>query len=150
MKNIFVILIGLLFVVIGIIFFVTGKAKAKRCTIDAIGTVVEIIETRSRDSDGNYKYSYCPVVRYQAGDRTVTKESNISSSTGSTLDLGGISISSSKSKYNVNDKIEIMYNPDNVEEFLIKGDNDSNLLAIIFIFIGSIAVIFGFGIIKPS
>lgn len=147
MKKVLVVLVGLLFVGIGIFVLVSGNAKVKRCTVETVGMVVEIKEERTTDSEGDYQYTYYPVIRYQAGDRTITKQSSSGSSSNSRLSLGAVSFSSSKSKYSVNDSIEIMYNPDNVEEFIIKGDKGSNIIGIVFIVLGSLAAVLG--IIKP-
>lgn len=147
MKKILVVIIGLLFVGIGIFILVNGNEKNKRCTEETVGTVVEIKEEKSRDDDGGYKYTYYPIIRYQAGDRTITKQSSTSKSSSSSFSIGGIGFSSSNSTYNVNDSIEILYNPNNVEEFIIKGDKSYNFIGIVFIFLGGLASILG--IIKP-
>ena len=147
MKKILIVLFGILFVGIGIFVLINGNAKVKRCTVDAVGTVVEIKEEWSRDSDGNDKYTYYPVIRYQAGNKTITKQSSSGSSSSSRVSLGAVSLSSSHSKYSVNDRIDILYNPNNVEEFIIKGDKGLSFIGIIFIALGALAAIFG--IIKP-
>ena len=143
MKRVLIVLIGLLFIGTGIFTLVSGNAKAKRCSVAAVGTVIEIQKERTTDSDGNHKYTYFPVIEYQAGDRTITKRSNSDSSSKFSFSIGGASVSSSKSKYNINDSIDIMYNPDNVEEFIIKGDKGPNFIGIFFIFLGALAAICG-------
>lgn len=146
MKKIFVILTGLLFVGIGIFLLVNGNAKNKRCTVETIGTVTEIKEDRSTDSNGDYTYTYYPIITYEVGEKVITKQSNIGTAMGSNLRLNKhVSISSEHSKYSVNDKIDILYNPDNVEEFIIKGEttNSTNFIGIISIVLGSLAAILG-------
>lgn len=132
MKKILVILTGLIFVGIGIYFYVNGKALSKRCTVEAVGTVVNIkVEESLEDDDGYTRtvYTFYPVIEYKAGDKTVSKQS----STGS----------SSSSQYNVNDKLDILYNPNDVEEYIIKGDTSSNFIGILFIVAGVVVAIVG-------
>ena len=144
MKKILVILTGIVFVVIGIFVTVRENAKIKRCSVETVGTVVEIKEEWSTDSEGENYLTYYPVIRYQAGDMTVTKQSTSSASNDSTLSVGGIVVTSHKSKYNVNDSITVFYNPDNIEEFMIKDEKKTNtILAIVFIGLGALATILG-------
>ena len=129
MRKIFAVLFGILFVVIGILVLVYGNAKVKRCTQETIGTIVDIKEEWSRDSDGNGKYTYYPIIRYQVGERTITKQSNVGTTSNTGYSFGGgVTVSFNNSKYNINDTIQVSYNPDNVEEFIIKGEKNHNLI----------------------
>ena len=128
MKKIIVIIVGILFAAIGIFLFISGKNQEKRCTVETVGTVIEIIEDISTDSDGDETHSYYPVIEYKVGDKIISKKS----STGS-----------NPSKYHVNDKIAILYNPDKIDEYIIKGDKTSNILGIAFAVAGSIVAIIG-------
>ena len=69
-------LVGVIFIVVGIYVLTNGANKSKRCTVETVGMVVEIKEERTTDSEGDYQYTYYPVIRYQAGDRTITKQRN--------------------------------------------------------------------------
>ena len=128
MRKIFVILFGIIFAGIGIFLLINGNELKKRCTAETVGTVVEIVREESTDSDGDMEYTYYPIIEYKAGDSVINRKS---------------SAGSSSSKYNVNDKVDILYNPNKAEEFIIKGDNSSNILGIIFIVVGIIVAIFG-------
>ena len=144
MKRIIFVLVGLLFVGVGIWTLKSGNELAKRCTQKTTGTVVEIIEEKSIDSEGHNKYKYYPVIRYQVGNKVITKKGNSGFSNNTRVNIAdGIVLSSSHSKYKVNDSVEILYNPDNVEEFIIKGDRSTNLAGIIPIVLGSLAAILG-------
>ena len=140
MKNkIFVILFGILAIGVGIFLLVSGNNKAKRCTSEAVGTVNEIIEEKEEttDEDGaivsdTYTYTYFPVIEYKAGDKTVNKRSETGYG--------------SKDKYKVGDNIDILYDPNNPEEYIIKNDKSSNIIGIVFIAAG--VIVTGIGIIK--
>ena len=129
MRRLFVILFGVVFVAVGVFVFVRGNNIQKRCTEEIVGTVVEIEREISTDSDGYQEYMYYPVIEYKAGEETVTKKYNVGSG---------------NSKYNLEDKVTVLYNPDNVEEYIIKGDKSSNLIGIVFIVLGAVVVVAGF------
>ena len=127
MKRFMGILIGIIVIGVGIFTFISGKNLEKRCTATAVGTVVEMHEDISSDTH-SVTHTYYPVIEYQVGDRTVKKQS---------------SSGSSSPRYNINEKVDILYNPDNVEEYIIKGDTNSNFMGIIFIVVGVVVVILG-------
>lgn len=133
MKKILVILVGIVIVGVGIFSLVSAKGLSKRCTVEAVGTVTEIKveESFEEDHDGvtRTSYTYYPVIEYNAGDQIVSKQSNNGSGS---------------PNYKVNDKIDILYNPDNVEEYIIKGDKSSNIVGIVFVAVGVVVAIFGF------
>ena len=126
MQKLKVIIIGIVFLAVGIFMFVKGNAQAKRCTEEAVGKVVEMHEDVSTDSDGQITYTYYPIIEYTAGDKTVSKQSDTGSS-----------------NYKINDSVTILYNPDNVEEYVIKGDNSSNIFGIAFIALGAVTLVIG-------
>ena len=122
-------LVGLIFVVVGIFVLKQDEGLQQRCTEETIGTVVEVIRETSYDTDDGYVDTYYPVIEYKVGDRTITKKSNIGESS---------------SKYTVGQQIEICYNPNNVEEYFIKGDTSLDLMGKLFIALGSVAVAVAF------
>ena len=127
MRRFFLIIFAIFFIGIGIFVLVHGNGLAKRCTEEAIGTVVNVIKEDSTDSDGFTSYTYTPVIEYKVGEKTITKRAG--SGSGSP-------------EYQINDTIDILYNPNNVEEFIIKGES-STLFGIIFIVVGAIAFLVG-------
>ena len=132
MKKLLIILSGMVVLAVGIFLFISEKGLAKRCTTEAVGTVVDIkVEENLEEDDGITRttYTYFPIIEYNAGDKAVSKQSTTGSS--------------GSPSYNVNDKIDILYNPNNVEEFIIKGDTTSNILSIVFIAVGVIIVFIG-------
>ena len=128
MKKIFVILFGLIFVGVGAFMLIKDNDLAKRCTASAEGTVIEIITEDSTDEDGFTQYTYYPVIQYTANGKNVSKKS---------------SSGSNPSKYNVNDKVNILYDPNKIEDYMIDGDKTTSFLGIIFIVAGIVVAIIG-------
>ena len=128
MKRVLPVILGIVIIAVGVFLTIKSKDLEKKCTAEAVGTVVEIVREETQDEDNFTRYTYYPVIEYKAGDRTVTKQSSTGSGT---------------SEYNVNDKIDILYNPDNVEEYIIKGDKTSNIIGIIFIVVGIVVSVLG-------
>lgn len=128
MKKTFVILFGIVFVGIGAFMLIKGNDLVKRCTARTEGTVVEIITEDSTDDDGFTQYTYYPVIQYTVEGKTVSKKS---------------SSGSNPSKYNVNDKVGILYDPNKVEDYIIEGDKTTNFLGVIFVVAGIAVAIIG-------
>ena len=72
-----------------------------------------------------------PIVQYEASGRTIEKRSDSGSNV---------------PEYRINDKIEIMYNPNNTEEFIISGAN-LNITWIILVGLGIVFTAVGFFVI---
>ena len=121
MRKIFTILFLLVFIGIGIFVISKGNHLRKACTVEAIAKVVEIRTTTSAE-DGD---SYYPVLEYNANGQIMREES---------------SIGSSNQEYQINDNVDILYNPENPKEFLIKGEFDIRILGIIFVVLGIFAL----------
>lgn len=129
MKKLLGVIAGILFSVGGIAVIIIGINQEKRCTVEAVGTVVEIehkMTTDTEDGITRTDYIYYPVIQYQAGEKTVTKKSSEGSN--------------NSSDYWVNKKVNIKYNPNNVEEYTIKGSPTINIVGIVFIIGGAIIV----------
>ena len=39
------------------------------------------------------------------------------------------------------EKVEILYNPNKIDEYIIKGDNTSGILGIVFIVVGAVLLV---------
>lgn len=129
MRIIKVLLFGILFVAIGVFLLAKENDIAKKCTEPILGTVVKIEESESYDSEsGEYTYTYYPVIQYETKEKTVIKKYNFGTS---------------RSKYSIGDKVNILYNPNNVEEYTIEGDSSLKLFGIIFIVAGVLVTVFG-------
>ena len=128
-KKIIVIVLSLLFLGIGIYTIKTSNAKAERCTEETSGVVVNVIEETSKDSDGNISRHYYPVLEYQVGEEIAHEKYSVGSG--------------NSSKYRVGDEIDILYNPSNNEEFIIKGDSTLKILGYAFTGMGALFAILG-------
>lgn len=127
-RRLLFIIVGIVALGIGIFVMVNGSRLAKVCTAEATGTVVGILREESTDSDGFTSISYVPQIEYKVGEQLVTAKGNGSSNA---------------SDHKVGDQVEILYNPNNVEEYIIKGDNSSNIGGIIWIVLGVIVLLVG-------
>ena len=132
-KKIIVVLVGVLFLAVGIFMLAQGNDLAKRCTAETMGTVINLEKEESTDSDGYISYTYYPIFEYQVGEKTISQKGRMGSS---------------NPKYHINDTVELLYDPDKPEDFVIKGDKSSNLMGIIFIVAGVALV--AVGVIKKD
>ena len=127
-AGILFIVVGFVFIIAGIIAMIQGNILELRCTEKTTGTVVENVIEKSYNSK-NTSYLYFPVIEYQVGDRIISQKS---------------SSGQNPPKYKVGEQVEVYYNPNNVEEYIIKGDSTPKFLGILFVVLGSIAVAVGF------
>ncbi len=122
-KNI-IIIISICSIVVGIYLIYNRVSIMKKCSVETIGEVVDITNKLFNTSKRRHYYKLYPVISYQAGDRTIIKENRDSSS-----------------KYERKDKVYVLYNPNNVEEYIIKGDNRKIIIGIFYITAGVIVCI---------
>ena len=127
-KSSIILIIGIavVFIIAGIVVIFLNSGLQMKCTEQTTGTVVDIVCKEYHDSDTGFTYSYFPVIEYQAGDRTITQMSNSGEY---------------PSRYKVGDQVEICYNPNDVEQYIIKGDSSANYIGFACVGLGLIAVI---------
>ena len=128
LRRFLLLIIGIISVGMGIFIMISGSKLAKVCTEETTGTVVGILREEETDSEGFTSISYVPQIEYQIGEQLVSVKGKGSSNA---------------SEYQVGDEIEIKYNPENVQEYIIKGDNSANIGGIIWICIGIIVLLIG-------
>ena len=116
-------LVGVLLLGLGVFFYFRAGELIKVCTEKTTATVVSMREdfTSDADTDG-MRYVYYPVIEYEAAGATVKGEL----------------AASNPPAYSVNDKVEILYNPNKTSEFIVAGENQ-NLTWIIF---GALGLVF--------
>ena len=121
MKKILPIIVGLLAIAIGIFCIIYNNSLTKRCTEKVTATIIEIIEEQEIDEDNHVSYTYYPILRYEVNERPMEQRSSSNINT---------------NKYKVGDKLNIMYNPNKPEEFIIDGEKH-------LLYIGLAAIIGG-------
>ena len=120
-------ILGVVLMGVGVYSYFRAGELVKVCTEKAVATVVDMREDIDTSSEG-MRYMYYPIVSYEADGRTIEKE------------LGG---GSNTPAYRINDKIDILYNPAKVEEFIVAGENQN----ITWIILGGLGlVLLGVGV----
>ena len=100
------IIIYIAMILLGGALIVMQAGKSRRCTEETAATVVGT-ERRTRRSRGRTSTEYHPVLEFAAKDQTVRKAAENSSMF--------------RGKYKEGDSLTIRYNPENPEEFIVKG-----------------------------
>ena len=126
-KSLFLI-VGLIFVVVAI-WAITSEVKSrKNCTQETTAVVVDYEKDDHIDSNGKRSNSYFPIVKYQV--KGISYKEKYTTGSG-------------RKKYKIEEEVQIAYNPNDVREFYIKGDNGPFIIGGVFIFLGTVAVIVG-------
>lgn len=128
MRRFLVLLVGVIFLAVGIFILVKNNRLAKECTEKAVAKVVDMETEINTDTDSASPYYYYPVVEYEAGGKKVTVR----------MDSG-----SSTPEYNLGEEVKILYNPNNVEEFIVEGEKGSKIFSIVFIVLGGLVSLYG-------
>ena len=128
MQRFLGIIVGVIFIVVGVFMYIKNNYLVKNCTVEAVATVVDMKQEFSTDDTGG-SYMYYPIIEYEANGNTVRVVTDNGSST---------------PQYNINDKINILYNPNKTKEYIVKGDKSSNIFSIVFMVLG--VLITGYGI----
>ena len=124
MQKYLVFIIGVIFLAVSGFMYYRNNNLVKNCTIETSATVVDMKEEIS-NSDSTTTYTYYPIIEYTANNEIVRE----------TINLG-----SSRPAYDINEKITILYNPNKINEFIVKGDKSSNILSIVFLILGISAI----------
>lgn len=105
--------VGFVFILLGALSLKKTKEKSARCVAPAVGRVVRV-DTEYEENDGNThkKVSYVPVFQYIVNGNPVESPSNISSS--------------DKNAYKEGDTADILFNPSNPSEFVIKDKSEKS------------------------
>jgi hypothetical protein len=120
MKKFVGILVGIIFLGVGIFMYFQNARLAKVCTEEATATVVDMKEEMETDEDV-VRYIYYPIIEYKVNGKIVK----------STMSSG-----STTPSYSINDTLTILYNPNKNTEFIIKGDKTSNIFSFVMIGLG--------------
>ena len=120
MKRFLPLLVGVIFLAVGIFMFFRNQYLVKNCTEEVVATVVNMKEDISTDDDGT-RYLYYPIIEYMAGREKVSVQ----------MDSG-----SNPPAYSIGDTVTILYNPNKVKEFIVKGEQTTNIFSIVFMILG--------------
>lgn len=102
-------LIGGLFIAAGLFLAISTIYRNGKCTEPATAHVCRIVEERSYDSEtGGYSVAYYPVFQFFAKDGTLVEAK-------ATVGRGSV-------KCQVNDTVELRYNPDKPEQIAVSKD----------------------------
>lgn len=116
-------LIALFFFVIGGINLVSQLNKRKNCNVLCSGTIVEV---QRRTRKGRRRFT--PIYEFTAGGKHIRGDGDVLSTT-------------RRKKYQVGDIVEILYNPENPDEFRVPGKNELLVLSILFLILGICTII---------
>ncbi len=120
MKKFLPLLVGVIFLAVGIFMFFRNQYLVKNCTEEVVATVVNMKEDISTDDDGA-RYLYYPIIEYRAGREKVSVQ----------MDSG-----SNPPAYSIGDTVTILYNPNKVKEFIVKGEQTTSIFSIVFMILG--------------
>ncbi len=120
MQRYIILICGVFFLGIGVFLYMRNQSLIKNCTVETEATVVDMKQDLSTDDTGA-TYMYYPIIEYKAGENTVRVTMEKASNT---------------PEYNINQKITILYNPNKVKQFIVKGEKSSAIFSIIFMAIG--------------
>ena len=127
MQKIIGVIVGIILIAAGIFLYIKNEHLAKVCTKEAEALVVDMKQDMQSDENG-ITYMYYPIIEYEVNGSKVK----------STFENG-----SSTPAYAINTKLTILYNPDKVEEFIVKGEGNNQIFSIVFIALGVIVTIGG-------
>ena len=128
MQRFMCLIVGVIFLAVGVFMFVRNNRLEKNCTAEAQATVVDMKEEVNTDSDAATNYTYYPIVEYTAGETAVR----------AVMDDG-----SSTPAYDIGEKVTILYNPNKINEFMVKGAISSKIISYVLMALGALISIFG-------
>lgn len=118
---------GIISIIVAIVVLRIGKGKENRCTVETQATIVAVEQNSDFDFEkSTYTYSYYPVIEYKIEEKTVRKQCKYLEKEYNTFKIGN--------------QISILYNPDNIEEYII-SKNNTIVYTSYFIFAFGIAVL---------
>ena len=123
-------LVGIVIVLIGILSIRKGSHTKNRCTASAVIVEVQAEKDEAGSENTHKKYIYTPIYEFVAGGKTIRKN-------------GGI-YSHNKREFNVGDTVEVKYNPDKPEEFLVNGKSSGKSFGIALLLFGLVIIAIAF------
>lgn len=125
---------GIVLLAFGVISIIKELKRSARCTEHTPGYVVDVIKDQRINDDGNKtkRYSYTPVFEYMIDGKTFRSQSNVSTG--------------DKYEYKIGDSVNILYNPQQPDEFLIKGKSKKSGIGfgVVLTLLGILIIALGF------
>jgi hypothetical protein len=119
-----VVAFALIFLAIGVRGIIKRRGLMERCSAEVTGKVdsFERKESSSSDDDDDddtrsINYTYYPVFSYQVAGKQFVKRSNVGTG---------------HPRFDVGQSVEVSYNPDNPDEYLILDDRSSKMINYVF------------------
>lgn len=135
MKRFLIAITGVLMLAAGVFLLIKQNNLSKVCTAETTATVVDFKQEFDSDSESSSIYTYYPIVEFQAGGQPVR----------ATLDRG-----SAEPAYDVDAKIDILYNPADPQQVIVKGDASPNIMGVAISVLGGLVTVYGlYAAFKP-
>lgn len=124
------ILVGVGFIVVGVIVILLGTRKNMRCSGRTVGRIIGVRESHETDDEGFNHYIYSPQFEYVVNGQIYRGEGNKGYSKSNKIRIGG--------------NINVFYNPNKPEEHFTKGGGFIlPFLGIMMIIVGAICIYSG-------
>ena len=124
------ILVGVGFIVVGVIVILFGIRKNMRCSGRTVGRIIGVRESHETDDEGFNHYIYSPQFEYVVNGQIYRGEGNKGYSKSNKIRIGG--------------NINVFYNPNKPEEHFTKGGGFIlPFLGIMMIIVGAICIYSG-------
>ena len=130
-KKFIPLVIGIALIGFGVFtYFRTGEL-VRVCTEKTTATVVDMREDFDASND-TIRYVYYPIIEYTVNDQLVEQE---------------LSSGSNTPAYRIGETLEILYNPNNVKEFLVAGENQNlswilaSAVGVVFLVVGIVVLV---------
>ena len=124
------ILVGVGFIVVGVIVILLGIRKNMRCSGRTVGRIIGVRECHETDDEGFNHYFYYPQFEYVVNGQIYRGEGNKGYSKSNKIRIGG--------------NINVFYNPNKPEEHFTKGGGlILPFLGIMMIIVGAICIYSG-------
>ena len=124
------ILVGVGFIVVGVIVILFGIRKNMRCSGRTVGRIIGVRESHETDDEGFNHYIYSPQFEYVVNGQIYRGEGNKGYSKSNKIRIGG--------------NINVFYNPNKPEEHFTKGGGFIlPFLGIMLIIVGAICIYSG-------
>ena len=118
-------LVGVIFLIIGIVMLKNRKKKEIKCTSMTYGKITDIVKHNDPSTDDVYSPGWYPVFEYNIGEQKFIREYHYGSH---------------QTRYTIGQDVEVYYNPEDYNEYYIGGDTLPKKFAIVLTLVGIVAI----------